>query len=244
MHSLAIVLFEIASQEEPYANVRSISESVIKGLRPSLPCDCPIQIKQAIEQSWSKDPTCRLSASKLGEMLASAAPHCNNQLPKDFLDTEQPAVVTEVYYPYRIRMANNAWTQVFGYLQEEAIGSTLELLCGRETEQSALDEISLAARRHCAMSVSLTQYSKDKRAFRSDLTLWWEAVYMHETLCVVTWNDGTGIERSSSASRLTTSGGLCGFEGVEVPNSAATVTRSVPYAIDDDYADDYALMLD
>ena len=74
MHSLAIVLFEIASQEEPYANIRSISESVIKGLRPSLPCDCPIQIKQAIEQSWSKDPTCRLSASKLGEMLALAAP--------------------------------------------------------------------------------------------------------------------------------------------------------------------------
>eukprot|EP00301_Raphidiophrys_heterophryoidea_P003331 c11508_g1_i2.p1 GENE.c11508_g1_i2~~c11508_g1_i2.p1 ORF type:complete len:687 (-),score=163.86 c11508_g1_i2:98-2158(-) len=69
--SLAIVLWEIWSQEDPYENVpgSSLASQIIAGLRPDIPELCPKQLCVLIESMWKSDPIERPNASEVLQFM-------------------------------------------------------------------------------------------------------------------------------------------------------------------------------
>ncbi len=74
IYSLGILLFEIASREDPWkdAAVSSLIIAwVIQGLRPQIPADTPTDFAKLISSCWAQDPKDRPTASVVNSAAAS-----------------------------------------------------------------------------------------------------------------------------------------------------------------------------
>ena len=62
VYSYGIILWEIASREPPYKNMKGtyvILEVVNKNLRPAIPSKCPKSFARLIKRCWNKEPNLR-----------------------------------------------------------------------------------------------------------------------------------------------------------------------------------------
>ncbi|EGD80352.1 TKL/DICTY4/DRK protein kinase [Salpingoeca rosetta] len=62
VYSFGIVMFEIASREEPFKELKSYAQvkgAVLRGQRPALPSNCPVKFGLLMQQCWNQDPYAR-----------------------------------------------------------------------------------------------------------------------------------------------------------------------------------------
>lgn len=59
-----------------------------------------------------------------------------------------PMVITETHSPFTIVDVNQDWTELCGYTRQEAVGSTLALLQGPETDAAAVKDLIASLLRH------------------------------------------------------------------------------------------------
>jgi len=65
--SFGIVLWELAARKMPYDEfevskskfMSALEDAIIKGLRPTIPSDCPIPVRDLIRECWQADPDLR-----------------------------------------------------------------------------------------------------------------------------------------------------------------------------------------
>ncbi|KAF5725815.1 hypothetical protein HS088_TW23G00544 [Tripterygium wilfordii] len=80
VYSFGIVMWELLTGEEPYANFRSeeIIAGIIKGtLRPEIPCWCDPAWRSLMERCWSLDPNSRPPFSEISKELRAMAAAMN-----------------------------------------------------------------------------------------------------------------------------------------------------------------------
>jgi len=74
--SLGMVLFEIASREIPFLEERNeigVIEMIKDNERPTIPEQCPKELKELIEACWKESPTDRPTSSQVAAMLQQMA---------------------------------------------------------------------------------------------------------------------------------------------------------------------------
>ena len=79
VYSFAIILNALWRQRKPYnndafASVLHLLQSVQEGLRPDLPEDCPEWISELMKGCWDGDPSSRTSSHDVCLILAEHAP--------------------------------------------------------------------------------------------------------------------------------------------------------------------------
>lgn len=83
--SFGIVLWEILTGEEPYANMyygAIIGGIVNNTLRPAVPSDCDSEWKLLMEQCWAPDPLARPSFTEITRRLRAMSEACQNKPPQ------------------------------------------------------------------------------------------------------------------------------------------------------------------
>ena len=79
-------------------------------------------------------------------------------------------VITEGTAPYRCLSVSAGWTKLTGWSRDEALGSPLSILQGKGTEPEALHALMRAVNMQLAVSVRLTNYTKDGVPFVHQLS--------------------------------------------------------------------------
>jgi PAS domain S-box-containing protein len=120
----------------------------------------------------SKDQL-RNYGKKTVQMSSSIAPD-SEPLPRTMQDalrrSSRAIVVTESVKPFRVVNVNKAWEDLCGYSYVEAKDKTLgSLLRGPDTDNSAGTAMIVQLLRGEEAGATLTNYTKDKRAFRNRL---------------------------------------------------------------------------
>ncbi|KAL4554244.1 hypothetical protein LXL04_039644 [Taraxacum kok-saghyz] len=80
--SFGIVLWEILTREEPYANMhygQIIGGIVNNTLRPTIPSDCDPEWRRLMEQCWSPDPAVRPSFTEITNQLRVMSAACQSK---------------------------------------------------------------------------------------------------------------------------------------------------------------------
>ncbi|XP_023737018.1 uncharacterized protein LOC111884952 [Lactuca sativa] len=80
--SFGIVLWEILTREEPYANMhygQIIGGIVNNTLRPTIPSDCDPEWRRLMEQCWAPDPVVRPSFTEITNQLRVMSAACQQQ---------------------------------------------------------------------------------------------------------------------------------------------------------------------
>jgi len=82
IYALGLVFWEIVAREPPFDKIQSRSEivqEVVMGRRPHIPTSTPPEYKELISRCWDQDPTNRLTADEVVEMLESMLSSCFNK---------------------------------------------------------------------------------------------------------------------------------------------------------------------
>ncbi|MEA2097023.1 MAG: protein kinase, partial [Candidatus Cloacimonadota bacterium] len=72
IYSYGIILWEISSRKVPFAEAKhnmEIMKSVVKGIRPEIPLDCPIKFSNLIQRCWTQRPEERPDISEVEKEL-------------------------------------------------------------------------------------------------------------------------------------------------------------------------------
>uniref|UniRef100_A0A5B6Z5W1 Protein kinase domain-containing protein n=1 Tax=Davidia involucrata TaxID=16924 RepID=A0A5B6Z5W1_DAVIN len=80
VYSFGMVMWELLTGEEPYANLRSeeIIAGIIKGnLRPEIPSWCDPAWRSLMERCWSSDPDSRPAFSEIAKELRAMSASMN-----------------------------------------------------------------------------------------------------------------------------------------------------------------------
>merc|ERR1719274_176452 len=89
-----------------------------------------------------------------------------NTIEEAVCPSEEARVVTSAERPFVIEHVNDAWCRLCGFSREEAVGKTLAMLQGPETDRDEVDAVVAACERKYATSALLTNYAKDGSTFQ------------------------------------------------------------------------------
>ncbi|OHE06138.1 MAG: hypothetical protein A2513_01280 [Sulfurimonas sp. RIFOXYD12_FULL_33_39] len=85
---------------------------------------------------------------------------------------KNPIVVTNPHeYDNPIIYVNSAFTNLFGYKNEEIVGKNCRLLHSKDKKQDALHKIREAIREEKSIEVNLRNYTKDGKLAYEDITI-------------------------------------------------------------------------
>eukprot|EP00591_Stephanopyxis_turris_P004982 CAMPEP_0195515148 /NCGR_PEP_ID=MMETSP0794_2-20130614/6322_1 /TAXON_ID=515487 /ORGANISM="Stephanopyxis turris, Strain CCMP 815" /LENGTH=214 /DNA_ID=CAMNT_0040643531 /DNA_START=450 /DNA_END=1094 /DNA_ORIENTATION=- len=96
----------------------------------------------------------------------SALPHT---LEEALESSPQARVITKTNAPFEIVDVNTAWEGLCGFSREEAVGKTLAMLQGPETDPSAVTALMSTLMRGEEAGTVLINYNKDGRKFQNRL---------------------------------------------------------------------------
>lgn len=74
-------------------------------------------------------------------------------------------VITEARVPFRILSVSTGWQRLSGWTREEAVGRTLKIVQGAQTEPESLAALMQAVREQRPISLRLTNYTKSGESF-------------------------------------------------------------------------------
>jgi len=74
-------------------------------------------------------------------------------------------VITEARAPYKILSVSTGWQRLSGWTREEAVGRTLKIMQGAQTEPESLAALMQAVREQRPISLRLTNYTKGGESF-------------------------------------------------------------------------------
>ncbi|KAH8065810.1 PAS domain-containing protein [Aureococcus anophagefferens] len=92
-----------------------------------------------------------------------------NTLDDAVRDSEDARVVTTAKRPFVIEHVNDAWTKLCGFTAEEAVGKTLAILQGPDTEKGEVADLVRGCEDGHATSALLTNYTKEGDKFQNFL---------------------------------------------------------------------------
>jgi len=92
-----------------------------------------------------------------------------NTLDDAVRDSEDARVVTTAKRPFVIEHVNDAWTKLCGFTAEEAVGKTLAILQGPDTEKGEVADLIRGCEDGHATSALLTNYTKEGDKFQNFL---------------------------------------------------------------------------
>ena len=92
-----------------------------------------------------------------------------NTLDDAVRDSEDARVVTTAKRPFVIEHVNDAWTKLCGFSAEEAVGKTLAILQGPDTEKGEVADLVRGCEDGHATSALLTNYTKEGDKFQNFL---------------------------------------------------------------------------
>ncbi|BCS82572.1 putative serine/threonine-protein kinase receptor [Cotonvirus japonicus] len=73
VYSFGVVMWEMMTAREPYAgcNFMKVTLSIMEGIRPQIPADCPSEFKKLMKKCWSSDPEKRPEMQSVIEKLSN-----------------------------------------------------------------------------------------------------------------------------------------------------------------------------
>ena len=107
----------------------------------------------------------RASRSPVAEPYAAVP----NTLEDALQESKDARVVTSATRPFVIEHVNDAWTKLCGFTAEEAVGNTLAMLQGPDTEKGEVAKLVAGCEDGHATSALLTNYTKEGDKFQNFL---------------------------------------------------------------------------
>jgi len=127
---------------------------------------------EELEAGVPEDPTASLGAAAQWVTAAAAVPAGMPRTVKQAYELPADKAAVLVGPDARtVVHVSDAWVEMCGFTREEAVGSTLRIIQGAETDKACLKLIGAAIAEGCYVEASLVNFAKGHKRFRNRLSV-------------------------------------------------------------------------